>query len=186
MLKLVQFNLRSNDQLFFFRKNLYVFFLVIWLLVGSCGGKSKSFYVGQIDVHIDIEDMGDNRHRVYIYRYAETRNSNYIDLTYHMCEIPSITLYFPNDNKKKIFIIDNRSDIQGFKSVNFEIDLLRMPFVRNGELMTDDLWNEFQRYNRLNDSISHISSVTVQLDAYLQGLTVWDENDSLYRVGYAR
>lgn len=185
MIKSLQFNFISHNQLVFFKKSLYIFHLIITLLVvGCCGWKSKSFYVGEIDVHIDIEHLADNLHRVYIYRYMETRNNNYIDIWYRMREIPSITLYFPTDNKDKVFIIDNSYDVQKFKSEDFEMDLLTMPYVRNGELMTNDQWNAFQRYNRLSDSINHISSVMVRLDAYLKGLTVRGENDSLYRVGY--
>lgn len=174
---------RINDLcLLLLRRCYYLYLIIIWLIIESCSWEPRNFYVEQLDVHIDIEHLKNDHYRVYVYRHIETMDRNYIDLYYHMSEMPCITLYFPIDDKDKIFIIDNMSDVRRIVSDDFKINLIAPPEVKNGELLNDSTWYELQRYNILSDSINNISSVKVRIDAFLRGLTIWIESDNWYRM----
>ena len=148
----------------------------------SCSWEPRNFYVEQLDVHIDLKHVKDDHYRVYVYRHMENMNRDYVDLDYHMSEMPSITLYFPKDDRDNIFIIDNMSNVRRIVSGEFKIKKVAPPKVENGELLNDKTWNELQRYRQLCDSINDISSVKVRIDAYLRGLTIWDERNNWYRM----
>lgn len=160
--------------------NVIYIFIMVTLFV-SCSWESKYFYVAQANMNIDIENMGDNLYRIYIYRSKETKDKNYFDLWYRMSEMPAITICVPIDDNK-VYIIDDNSNLLPNVSEDFEMEILAPPHIENGELLTGNKWTEFQNYIKYRDSIDHIPSVVIRLDAYLKGLTIWDENNNQYQL----
>lgn len=164
-------------------KNITVTILlsIILLLLSSCW-EDKRFYVDNADVFIDIERLGIERFRVYIYENIENRGEDYIDIDYDMSDMPTIQLSIPKNENNKIFVIDRWHDVEEICSSKLNFVLLSPERVKNGELVSLEKMERLDRTLAQIDSVKDsIPSITIQLNPRLKNLYLWENGKYEYR-----
>lgn len=148
--------------------NLIVILTFFMVALSGCSRFPRDYYVGELDLNVTIENRGDNRYRIYVYRTQELKGADYIDVIYYMSEMPSITMVFPLDDSNNIYIIDQ---FYGeIKSNSKQFNIVYPEFNRNER-------NERLAYRNWCDSlIKDDNSINVRLGSYLRNLDVWDGN----------
>ena len=146
---------------------------MILAFFSSCW-EDKSFRVGEADIYIDIERLGFERFRVYIYREEEERGGDYVDIDYGMSEMPALRLCIPKYENNRIYLIDTRHAVKGIDSSELDFVILSPEGAKNGEMIT---LAELDRLNRtlarIDSVMDSIPSVTIQLNSGLNDLSVW-------------
>lgn len=130
---------------------------------------NRLFYVDDLGLYVHINSIGENRYRISVNKSADQEGEDYIDVSYMISEMPSITLNFPLDNSKSINVIDRlHGEVRKYNSVNYV-------FVYP-EIDSNDL-RELLGYQDWCDSVKFkSSSISVEVGAYLVNLWVYDNN----------
>lgn len=147
--------------------------VVVSIIFTGCLKLYRIFYVDELDVFISIEEIYDGRYRIGIYKNQGQINDDYIDVSYKMSEMPSITMNFPLDESNNINIINRYDIVESYKSTNLKIIY---PEVDRNKL------DEIIAYNVWCDSVKSITpSISITLDGYLDNLIIWNGNGKLIR-----
>lgn len=154
---------------------IITFMCCVLMILTSCLMKPKKYYVESIDKYIEVVEIKDGDFRIYIYNSDSSRGTDYIDVGYKASEMPSITLYFMKNDPLSIYIYDRgHGEVKIINSSRYNIiypDADGSNFISLG------------RYLDWCDSISSLpSAITVRLDAYMNGLSVWDENGTYNKI----
>ena len=159
-------HLKSNRLLFF----LFSVIIISVLPFHFCTKVSKRFDVEILKLKLDIEELQDGLYRIYLYRDSEAKGDDYIDIKYRMSEMPSITLCFPIDSSNEINVTERMySEVSGYKSSNF---IINYPDIDEEDA------KEIKKYMMWRDSVRfEVPSIKVRLDAYLEGLSIWNSQN---------
>ena len=81
---------------------------------------TRLFYVNELGLYIQIKEIGKNQYRIYINQSADQAGEDYIDVSYIISEMPSITLNFPSDNSRDINVVERYDySVRNWNSVNY-------------------------------------------------------------------
>lgn len=148
---------------------ILIVILFIILHLNYCTKLSRNFYIEQLNVKLDIEELEDGLYRIYIYRSIENKGKDYIDVNYRMSEMPSINLCFPIGSSNEIFVVERRyTEVNNYKSNDFNIII---PEINKHNYI------ELFKYNEWCDSVRS-RSITLRVDAYLDGISIWDDKNN--------
>ena len=134
-----------------------------------CTKLSRSFYIEQLNVNLDIEELRDGLYRIYVYRSFENKGKDYIDVNYRMSEMPSINLCFPIGGSNEIFVVERAyTEVNDYKSNDFNIIIPKI---------NEKNYIELFKYGEWCDSVRS-RSITLRVDAYLDGISIWDDRNN--------
>lgn len=156
---------------------MFLLSIMIASCLASCWDE-RNFYINDINVFIDIERMGNDTFRVFIYKDSIKRGEDYIDIVYDMSDMPSILLCFPTETDDSVYVIDNYREVDNIEASNYQFICLTKDPAPNGEIPTQEQMDRVNRHIQLSDSI-RANSVTIQLNSRLTDLAVWNKNKSL-------
>lgn len=146
-------------------KQIIVF--IILLCMVSCFDIERHYRVDSLDLTISISRLGSDRYRVWLNNKQNNLRCNYIDLKCQLSDLPSISLLFPISKLHTIdtvYVKDDYNEVKQYESKDFV-------FV----LSTRD-YSSTKDYGRWTDStMFKVPCVEVQLNAYLDGITVFDQ-----------
>ncbi len=146
---------------------------IILLVLTSCWN-DKTFYIEYGSFDINIEKIGPDKFRVFIFENERDKGIDYIDLSYGMSDMPTIQLCIPKDDMKKIFVIDKWHDVEQIHFSKYNYELLSPEKVINGEVPTKEKMERLDRVLAKIDSVrDSIPSITIQLNSRLTDLSVW-------------
>lgn len=149
-------------------KQLIVFMILICMT--SCCFKERHYRVDSLGVTISINRIGEDRYRVWLNNKQNNLRCNYIDLNYHPSEMPSIKLYFPISKSGTIdtvYVRDDYNEVAHYESKDFVFVI---------STFEDQPYSSIKDYGRWTDStMFKVPTVRVQLNAYLDGITIFDE-----------
>lgn len=147
--------------------------VMVSIIFTGCLKLYRIFYVDELDVFISIEEIYDGRYRIGIYKNQGQINDDYIDVSYKMSEMPSITINFPLDESNNINIINRYDIVESYKSTNLKIIYPEVDCNKLDEIIAYNVWC---------DSVKSITpSISITLDGYLDNLIIWDGNGKLIR-----
>lgn len=154
------------------KARLWQFFFCIVIIIcvmplNFCTKVSRRFDIEILKLKLDIEELQEGLYRIYIYRALEDKGEDYIDINYRMSEMPSITLCFPLETSNVINVTERMySEVSSYKSKTF---IINYPKIDEKD------FKEITKYMKWRDSVRlEVPSITVRVDAYLEGLSVWN------------
>lgn len=150
---------------------IIIMFLLIMTTFVQCKKQkvTRLFHVNELGLYIQINEIGKNRYRIYINKAANQLGEDYIDVSYIISEMPSITLNFPSDNSRDINVVERYDySVKNWNSSNYNFIY---PDI--------DINEREERISYLNwcDSVMFENpSISVEVGAYLVNLWVYDNN----------
>ena len=150
---------------------------ILFVLIGltSCYYRRGYYYVDSLDMIISMDriDYGKNIYRIYLSDRHNITDSNYIEICKPPSELSSVTFCFPVRGHGKIdtiYLKDDFDDIVRSQSKDYTF------IVSNfGELHDDFNGLDF---GWSDSTMFKTPCIEVQIDPYLDGLTVFDEHGS--------
>lgn len=89
--------------------------LLLLTVCMACHHTKEYQTVHCLDLSICVEELGNDNYRIHLSNLDEPDGEgDWIDVNYHPSEMPSITLYFPIDNPKKIYVADRWQEVQDY------------------------------------------------------------------------
>lgn len=154
--------------------------VILAICMVSCKWEDKHFYVEDLGIFIDVERRDDviDEYRIFLYKDAEDKGKDYIDLHYYPSDLSSISLCFPDDDADKIYILDDhRHAVRHFETSEFDLNLLRIKGPKNSEAMTSEEFDEMMEMSARIDSVKSIPGTKIIFNSMFEDLTLWREWD---------
>lgn len=148
-----------------------IMFLLVMVSFIQCEEKKNNrlFYVDDLGLYVHINRIGENRYRISVNKSADQEGEDYIDVSYMISEMPSITLNFPLDNSKSINVIDRlHGEVRNWNSKNFNIVYPDIDVQNRDERLAYREWCDSVMFKN--------PSISVEVCAYLVNLWVYDNN----------
>lgn len=148
--------------------NLTAVSVILTLSMVSCAFHQGTYYVDSCDMTISIDQIDYDLYRVYLDTGHDISCRNYIDVTYHMSEMPSVTFYFPfkgsdTNTTYTVYVADRDNEVTQYKSKDFNIEIPK--FYQKYPGASSPEWTD--------STMFRTPCIQVVLNAYLDGIDVW-------------
>lgn len=148
--------------------NIIALSILVFICFVSCVFTPRVYYVDSVGMTLSIDRIGDDLYRVYIDNGHNISGRNYIDVIYHMSEMPSVTFYFPfkgsyTDTTYTVYVADRDSEVTQHKSKDFNIEIPK--FYQKYPGASSPEWTD--------STMFRTPCIQVVLNAYLDGIHVW-------------
>lgn len=130
----------------------------------------RFYSIDELDMNIFVDriDTENEVYRVYLMSTQDSLISDYLEVRIPSTDMPVISLYFPVDKPDTIFIFDDDDNIRNISSSKYDFILY------NSE---PGAVESATRYIHFRDSIKR-KVKAVGIDIYLNGVSIWDENNN--------
>lgn len=122
-----------------------------------------------MNMFVDRIDAENKIYRVYLLSKQDSLINDYLDVRIPSSDMPAISLHFPVDKSDTVFVLDRWNNVKNVKSSKFKF------LVFNNAPHT--VGNSTQYNYKLRDSIFR-KIKAVDIEVYLNGVTIWDENNN--------